>query len=78
MKVTTTTCGVRVQASTAKENAVVTVMVQLLAMAAGVTDEEQSRHSVQQGPDATWRNWVEIPSRLYYGPLKQASGTPTR
>ena len=71
MKTTPTTTGVRIQASTAKENAIVACMVQMLYVAPFVTDEEKARHSVQINTGATWRNWVEIPSRLYYGHLER-------
>lgn len=78
MKITETTTGVRLQASTARENAIIAVMVELLHLAPATTADEAERHSVQcesqVDPSATWRNWVEIPSRLYYGALRRLVG----
>lgn len=68
MKITKTLCGVRIQASSTKENPIVGVMVELLNVAPSITDEERKRHSELADGD-TWRNWVEIPSRLYYGQM---------
>lgn len=74
VKVTKTTTGVRLQASTAKGNNIIAVMVELLTLAPSTTAEETERHSVQAEPSATWRNWVEIPRRLYYGTLDRLAG----
>lgn len=71
MKTTPTTEGIRIQASTAKENPIVAVIVELLQLVPTVSAEERARHSVQVNAGETWRNWVEIPSRLYYGPLRR-------
>ncbi|WP_182865036.1 hypothetical protein [Stieleria mannarensis] len=75
MKITPTKHGYRVQASTQRENAVVSVLVALLAMAPEITATERERHSeLADGP--TWRNWTVIPERIWPDQLATMAGGP--
>ncbi|MDV6030368.1 MAG: hypothetical protein F9B45_09730 [Phycisphaera sp. RhM] len=68
MKITETRNGYRIQASTSKENPIVAAMVALLQSSPEITTDERERHSeLADGP--TWRNWCEIPARVWSGSM---------
>ncbi|QDV41428.1 hypothetical protein Enr13x_12670 [Stieleria neptunia] len=73
MKITETRNGYRVQASTQRENPAIAAMVALLAMAPEITDDERHRHS-ELADGQTWRNWCEIPARIWSGPMAAMAG----
>ncbi|QEF99738.1 hypothetical protein Mal15_38040 [Stieleria maiorica] len=73
MKITKTSSGYRVQASTQRENAVVSVLVALLQSSPEISPDERERHSeIADGP--TWRNWAIVPERIWPEQLEAMAG----